>query len=228
MEKKLDDDYDFWKQKSLQRTYNLVSKLLKKTSINFYVISKQIISEKFNNFPGNRTSDSPRIGSARHAFLEGTKPWVPIISLYKIHLMPRDNKLENAAIKLSKLIQNNPELKDAINVFKIIPMYEQFQKILEARGDKSAQAPKIVIYVMSKAKTQTVLNKIYENFKDWPGVGREPSFNEKVTDFIFFAQGDRVDKINYPDLFEKSGVYFRPDIVKGEILDFHLINPAQS
>jgi len=226
MEETSQSNYAFWKEKSKTRASELTSQLTQKTEIGFYIANNQIVSEQFNDFPGSPIT-SPRIGSSRHAFVEGIRPRQPIVSLYKIHLMPRDEDLEKATIALSTLIQSNPELKNAINVFKIIPMYEQFQKILEERGEESAQAPKIVIYTTDKQNAQTVLNKMYKHFKNWPGVGRAPSFNEKVTDFIFFAQGDRGDKINYPDLFEESGVYFKPDIVKGRILDFHLINPAQ-
>jgi len=86
--------------------------------------------------------------------------------------------------------------------------------------------PKIVIYVGGgKEKAQQVLDKMYEHFKDIEGLDRAPAFNERVTSFIYVTQGNRDDKILYPQLFEKSLVYYQPTIT-GEHKDYRLINPA--
>lgn len=146
-----------------------------------------------------------------------------LVSEYKIHLMPTDDRFIDAIMTLSHAIKNNKELKKVIHQVKIKPMLESMALSHRAY----AALPKIVIYVYgTKDRAQLVLDVIYEVFKDWQGVDRAPAFNEKVTSFIYFAQGDRTEKLTYPEYFEEPNkVYFKTDVT-GKHEDYHLKNPA--
>jgi hypothetical protein len=145
-----------------------------------------------------------------------------LVTEYKIHLMPTDDNFIPAVITLCRAIKERDDLQGVIHQIKIKPMLES--SALSCQQYKAL--PKIVIYVYgSKDVVQRVLNNIYEVFKDWQGVDRTPAFNEKVTSFIYFAQGDRMEKIACPEYFEASGVYFKPDVT-GTREDYHLTNPA--
>lgn len=146
-----------------------------------------------------------------------------LVSEYKIHLMPTDDRFIDAVLTLSRAIKSNKELRKVIHQVKIKPMLESM-----ALSHSSYRAlPKIIIYVYgTKDRVQLVLDAIYEIFKDWQGVDRAPAFNEKVTSFIYFAQGDRTEKLTYPEYFEEPNkVYFKADVT-GRHEDYHLKNPA--
>jgi hypothetical protein len=157
--------------------------------------------------------------------------------LYKIHLMPRDIDLIGFYDNLVKLILENDDLRKDICYFKVLP---NEQEILKDKG-----LPRIVLYIFSKSKgdagireskekAQHVLDRFYAEFKDVPGSGLVPRYNEKVTDLIFFAQGNRADRLLSDiesEFDEREGmVYFMPGYhLQGEpagTVDFHLKNPA--
>lgn len=155
------------------------------------------------------------------------------VKQYKIHLMPETRDIPKYMKQVLELINENKSLQEGIYGTKAIIGYPE--ELYDKHG-----APKIVIYVYGKDNAQTVLNKIYDKFKREKGSGQVPAFNEKVTDFIFFAQGDRSNKrreaASDEDLFyeEPNRVYYDPEKLKItfpnlqlETKDFHLINPAQ-
>jgi len=145
-----------------------------------------------------------------------------LVSEYKIHLMPTDDRFIDAVLTLSHAIKKNKKLQRVIHAVKVKPILEA-----QALSHPSYRAlPKIIIYVYgTKDRVQGVLDSIYEVFKDWQGVDRTPAFNEKVTSFIYFAQGDRTEKLTYPEYFEEPGrVYFKADVT-GRHEDYHLKNP---
>lgn len=151
--------------------------------------------------------------------------------LYKIHLMPRDEDLIKFYDNLIKFILENDDLRRNICYFKVLP------NDLEVL--RSKDLPRIVLYIFSKKqgdagiqeskdKTQQVLDRLYAKFKNVPGSGLVPAYNKKVTDLIFFTQGNRADKL-HPDaenIFDvKEGmVYFLPGY-QGSTVDFRLRNP---
>jgi hypothetical protein len=147
-----------------------------------------------------------------------------LVTEYKIHLMPTDENFIDAVITLCRAIKERKDLQGVIHSIKIKPMLEPW-----ALSNKEHKGlPKIIIYVYgSKDVVQRVLNNIYEVFKDWQGVDRIPTFNEKATSFIYFAQGDRSEKMRLPEYFEEPDlVYFKPDVT-GTHEDYHLTNPAK-
>jgi hypothetical protein len=156
---------------------------------------------------------------------EARKIMQNLVSEYKIHLMPTDDNFIDAVITLAHAIKSKKELQNVIHQVKIKPMLES----MALSNRVYATLPKIVIYVYGpKDRVQRVLDAIYEVFKDWKGVDRTPAFNEKVTSFIYFAQGDRTEKLTFYDTeyFEKPGmVYFNADVT-GRHEDYHLKNPA--
>lgn len=157
------------------------------------------------------------------------------VNLYKIHLMPKDEDIINATIALLDIIKNDPELQSLISQVKVKAAMEPLVKeyCVEHPLSEYYLLPKIIIYIAKgKDVAQRVLNKIYESFKNLEGINRKPGFNKKVTSFIYFAQGNRDDKLQLPEYFnfqdphpENRGVYFKSNVT-GEEQEYRLINPA--
>ncbi len=148
---------------------------------------------------------------------------------YKFHLMPQEGSEARVFIELARLIKNDRLLQRYIDKFKIKPWsYETL---------KNGNVPKIVIYVtQGKEAAQYVLNKLYERFKDYEGYGGyQPRYNQRVTNFLYFAQGDGNAKIDqFKDLFEDGvgapsytgSVYFKSDFTpEGANGGYHLTLP---
>ena len=156
-----------------------------------------------------------------------------LLDEYKIHLMPRDEDVEKAVLHLVDTIESDEGLCQAIAHIKIKTLLEPLMPFLKKDcsdftfpRSQMWRLPKIIIYVQGKQKAQTALDKLHQYFAGWPYVDRVPAFNEKVTGFLSFAQGNRDDKVLKPDYFEWPGlVYYRSDIT-GNREDYHLINPA--
>ncbi|HML19205.1 MAG TPA: hypothetical protein PKD74_01350 [Candidatus Dependentiae bacterium] len=146
-----------------------------------------------------------------------------LVSEYKIHLMPTDDRFIDAVIALSRAIKDDKDLRQVVHQVKIKPILEP----LALSAPAYRALPKIIIYVYgTKDRIQRALNSIYAVFKDWQGVNRTPAFNEKVTSFIYFTQGDRTEKLTYPEYFEEPDrIYFKADVT-GRHEDYHLKNPA--
>ncbi len=187
---------------------------------------QQAIIERSPQFPSGSTTSDLRGALGKEAVKE-------LVGDYKIHLMPKDNDLERVSLMLINIIKQQVDLQNLIGLIKIKALLEPLVQLF-IHEDKNKpfplsqkhRMPKIVIYVAGgKKKAQHVLDSMYEHFKDIEGIDRAPAFNERVTSLIYVTQGNRDDKILYPQLFEKSLVYYNPAIT-GEYQDYHLINPA--
>jgi len=155
------------------------------------------------------------------------------VQQYKIHLMPETYQIPQIMKQVLAILQADKELRTGIyRVKAVIATPEEIYA--------QQRAPKIVIYVFGKQHAQKAVDEMYHAFKHKQGTGLEPAFNERVTDFIFFAQGDRRIKTNCaaqsPDLiiYELPDmVYYSPEKLKKcyevdvEEKDFYLINPAK-
>lgn len=151
--------------------------------------------------------------------------------LYKIHLMPREQNLITFFDSVVKFILNDPELYKRIKIIKVLSNDDPVLKL--------AKAPRIILYICSdkegeegmrdsKEKAQYVLDHIYAQYKNVSGSELEPEFNEKITDLIYVAQGNRDDKragITSKDIFDENKIYFKPGY-QGSTVDFRLRNPA--
>ncbi len=152
---------------------------------------------------------------------------------YKIHLMPRDEDFKDSVLALLNAIKREKDLQETISTLKIKPIPETIIEQIKEPAQKLQypnsevwRLPKIILYILGKDAAQRALNKIFELFKDRQGLDRAPAFNRKVTSLIYFAQGNRDDKMKYPEVFEKGEmIYFDPKF-NGQYEDFHLINPA--
>lgn len=143
-----------------------------------------------------------------------------ILAGYKIHLMPAANvNLMDVVLKIRKVIDSNPGL---IKVFKIYAHTYKQKDITE----QAEIAPIVVIYAQGKENAQKVLNKIYETFKNVPGLNIQPRYNARVNDLIWVAQGNGNDKSDqYAHYYEQPDrVYYRSDIT-GTKQNYHLIHP---
>jgi len=142
---------------------------------------------------------------------------------YKIHLMPRPTDVIPTIDVLFNALQNDQELQSLIDQVKVM------SDITQLRSEELV-FPVIVIYPAStKASAQEALNKLYELFKNSVGNGLEPRFNEKITSFVFVAQGDG-DHKKLPanaEFYEPDKVYFKPNVLNPAVnVDYHLVNPV--
>jgi hypothetical protein len=160
--------------------------------------------------------------SPMHSSIESSEVYVGIanpdyltkqndLNLYKIHLMPKEDSLETFWPNLLETVLNDAVLSKKIDILKILPFEDS-----NLNG-----APRIVLYVSGgKENAQNVLDKIYDYYKNAPGNDLIPEFNEKVTDLIYFTQGDRTAKHNY---FDK---HIRPAFDKAQEEGFcNIIDP---
>lgn len=160
-----------------------------------------------------------------------------LVNEYKIHLMPTDDNLLPVTIKLLNAIKGNPKLQNLIGFLKIKPILT----IHEMRHQENSSnipgvpadyynLPRIVIYVGGgKEPAQQALNEIYNLFKNETGMNKGPGFNEKVTSLIYFAQGNRDDKIGESSsYFEQPGLVYFKSNVTGSNEDYHLVNPSKT
>ncbi len=130
-----------------------------------------------------------------------------VLNRFKIHLMPREDDVLVALVTFIKAFINEYSFQSYISSFKVKALLEE----VSCREG----CPKIVIYVNGRGALKAVLEKVCEVFKGWPGLERAPAFNEKAGEIVYFAQGDRFDKILWPGLYESPNrVYFDEDKIR--------------
>lgn len=157
---------------------------------------------------------------------------------YKIHLMPKPEDVPAVFIRLlDEIVKKDSELASLLSDFKI-----KFD-LQDLKDSHNETLPIMVLYPRSgKENSQKLLNIIYSLFKDVQGLNVTPRYNQKVTDLIYFAQGNADDKnvikiiitnkrkpdwvefdyFEHPDM-----VYFKPDFVTpGKPVDYKLKDPA--
>lgn len=160
---------------------------------------------------------------------------------YKIHLMPKDEDLYAISKMFIEEIKTNTLLQQLIGTVKIKAVTtpdEQLHKEAAIKNMSENQKadwretdyydlPRIVIYVGGgREAAQKVLNEIYRIFKNVEGMNRGSGFNQRVTSLIYFAQGNREDKIKeFWNFFEPSLIYYRADVT-GTHEDYHLTIPV--
>lgn len=129
------------------------------------------------------------------------------VGQYKIHLMPTDKNIDKVFEQLLSLIAQNENLQKVLSTIKIRNEYE---KTLQEKEQKKEIFPRIVLYLAEgKENAQKALDILYKNFKNFDGLNEKPRYNAKLTDLIYFAQGDADSKNLYPELFEKlDKVYY--------------------
>jgi hypothetical protein len=142
-----------------------------------------------------------------------------LIDDYKIHYMPIGD-LTPTLIKLFELIKNSPQLQQDIWSVKCNSRYDDEQLKRAGSGSPDAR-PKIVIYPSSSQQAANrVLDILFTHFKNDPGLGVAPRFNQRITDLIYVSQGNGDDKVgNNLEYFQAPDyVYFNAKKV-AEILE---------
>jgi hypothetical protein len=137
--------------------------------------------------------------------------------LYKIHLMPTDDTIPAFAYYLSGIIQDDPDLYNAIPAYKFH---------IHRPTSKSGK-PRVVIYLYGKENAQKVLNILYKKLQGIPGSGNRARFSAYVTNLIWVAQGngdEKLDPMKKNDYEQPYQIYFRPDFT-GIVEDYHLKHP---
>ncbi len=128
---------------------------------------------------------------------------------FKIHLMPKEDDLLLALTTFINAFKDDVDFQKSITSFKVKALLEE--------AASRAGCPKIVIYVDGDRELlDVVLNKICGVFRGWTGLERAPAFNEKAEGIVYFAQGDRGDKILWPEFYDESSgrAYFDENKVR--------------
>lgn len=116
---------------------------------------------------------------------------------YKIHLMPFDEDIIEILTILRQNLIDNPTLQGAISLIKIKKI--DANEVDTVRRYFKDSIPRIVIYIGGgKQNAEIVLNHLLAIFGTRKGLNTRPEFNAKLTSLIYFAQGDREDKILTP------------------------------
>jgi len=142
---------------------------------------------------------------------------------YKIHLMPQKDEIPLVLFILICELMKRTELYNNMFDFKFcIPC---------PPVGKEDPVPTIILYpLLNKLSAQTVLNIVYKLFKDTgiKGTGVVPRYNQKVTDLLYWAQGNGGEKNEnkYKNYFDKSLICYRPDFT-GEYVDYYLKDPSK-
>lgn len=130
-----------------------------------------------------------------------------LVSNYKIHLMPKDEYMTEVFNKLFELLSHEV-VKKNLQSFKI---YLDYNKT-EAQQQKNERIfPRIVLYPSSsKTATQDLLNFLFEKLDHTQGMNITPSYNAKVTDLLYVAQGDGDDKktVGFKEYYEKPHMIY--------------------
>ena len=163
---------------------------------------------------------------------------------YKIHLMPKNEEdiliiIENLLDSLKK----NTDFANSVSSLKFrvgvnfSGSKEEIAKRLSNPPSKrnpegTGILPIIVIYPADgQNNAQTVLDYVYKLFKNIPGIGITPRFNEKITSLIYYAQGDADYKIppSAAKYYTVDKKFYNPDFEgEGQNKDYSLKNPAHA
>jgi hypothetical protein len=156
-----------------------------------------------------------------------------ITNLYKIHLNPSDEHLDYIVFKLLGLKAHNAGFFGENHLaFKL--------KLAQENERQPREVPFVIVYMRNKQFAQVALDFLYEQFKNDKNMGCPwvPGFNEQATDLIFFAQGDRDNKISLKNSGDIAKFFQEPDFVyyktglthdpiTGLPADYRLNNPAR-
>jgi hypothetical protein len=156
--------------------------------IRFYAITGGIVDTIKSG--GSVTYDAQTHQIYVNLSSRGQTPIKYDLDLYKIHLMPRDDILEPFWSALVTLLLTHPILRADVDA----------SKILIVPSSELEGAPRIVLYTsQGKYVAQRVLNVIYGIYGQLSNHsnGLIPDYNEKITDLIYVAQGNRDEKIEY-------------------------------
>ncbi|MGE0207015.1 MAG: hypothetical protein AB7R69_04155 [Candidatus Babeliales bacterium] len=131
-----------------------------------------------------------------------------VASIYKIHLMPKDEDMDAIFQELLDYITKNKKLQSHLHSIKIYKKYGQTMQ--QQKRNPNIVMPRIVIYPgLEKYHAQEALDVLYAKFKNTPGLNISPRYNAKLTDLIYVAQGDGDFKENYSNYFEQpKRVYY--------------------
>lgn len=138
---------------------------------------------------------------------------------YKIHMMPKGS-LTEILVKLLEAFDKDPELNRLVSNFKL-----KVSAVYEKEDGKVL--PLIAFYAAPGTdNAQKLLNKLYQLFKDAPGLNKQPRFNARVSDLLWIAQGDGDYKTDeFAKYYENpKRVYYRPDFT-GKPQNYHLMHP---
>lgn len=155
---------------------------------------------------------------------------------YKIHLMPKKEKMNEVLARLVAKFENDPELKGHVVQYKaLVGQKIDTEKRPDPFTDKDKGSdeyyPRIVIYTESKTAGEAVLNAVYSLFKDdAEELGDKdfsPRYNKQINSLVYYAQGsgsikNAAKEAGVADqLFEKDLVHMKGKAPGAHALKLH-------
>ena len=109
-----------------------------------------------------------------------------------------------------KLLKNAPEFQDSMHSIELLPIFDNDITYDELVNTITVQdgsfLPLIIIHpALEKKAAQYVLDKLYEISSPDEGLGLQPRFSKKISNFLYYSQGDPEDRLvsQVQDCFEK-------------------------
>ncbi|MGK5593938.1 MAG: hypothetical protein ACSNEK_01090 [Parachlamydiaceae bacterium] len=165
-------------------------------------------------------------GSAEAAYeVRKSELWGLATQEYKIHLMPKDDCVEEVVEKLINEIEKNKMFGNQIVQYKLL-MKDPNDHFPES-DKEGGRIPRVAIYAESKESAQKILNTLTRLFPNSEslGLGAMPRLNQKVNSLIYYAQGSADIKKRAvaagvaEELLEEDLVHFKEE-VGGGVLSF--------
>jgi hypothetical protein len=152
-------------------------------------------------------------------------------SNYKIHLMPKSEAdLQKTIQVLVNNLSTDEQLRKSTLYFKVlanIDLNTSKRKIKKQIQFNNKPLALIVIYPASgKENAQYVLDSMYNIFYGVQGLDITPRYNKRITNFLYYAQGDGDYKTDdNKEFFDKKRIHFCSNFEE-EPADYTLQNPA--
>lgn len=120
---------------------------------------------------------------------------------YKIMCMPRSIEHLDHFLKIFlKVLKDNTTLQRHVHSVEILPLFDDpmsDQEILKSLSAKGGGFLPIIVInpAGSQEAAQYVLDTVYAMFSDDYGIGLNPRFSKKITNFLFYSQGIPEDRL---------------------------------
>ncbi|TSC57884.1 MAG: hypothetical protein Greene041619_889 [Candidatus Peregrinibacteria bacterium Greene0416_19] len=142
---------------------------------------------------------------------------------YKIHLMPQGEYVLSILNEVLEILQRDKKLLGRIQLIKIRGLATMEHRFpTEEFSETEADWPTIVIYPQAgKDAAQFVLAKLYEHLQPYAVLGEKRTlrYNRRITDLLYYAQGDASMKYQYIQMQKQIGKdpqqndWYDPDFV---------------
>lgn len=145
-----------------------------------------------------------------------------LVGQYKVHLVSENQEaIAKDVTDLLQLVRNNVTLQKSI--------YSVMVRSVTLRKEIDRMPTIIITCAQGKNSAQQVINILFQVFQTKQGLGCKLPYNQKVTSYIYYAQGNSDDKKikELEQYFEQPAmVHYKADVT-GKKEDYSLILPTK-